>query len=72
MISFSRVLAVGLPGNVDKSIVVKVGIGEQWLDEASRPVARYSDVRVMTVVVQGWSNEVPLRQDLVVEVFVEP
>lgn len=46
-----RVLAVGLPGNVEERVLVDVGIGHQVFCEIANKRARYRTVGVVSVVV---------------------
>lgn len=67
-----RVLAIGLPGNVEERVLVDVGVGHQVFCEIANKRARYRTVGVVSVVVQVGSDEDPLRESSVLNVLVEP
>lgn len=67
-----RILAVGLPGNVEERVLVDVGVGHQIFREIANKRARHRTVGVVSVVVQVGSDEDPLRESSVLNILVKP
>jgi len=55
----------------NNSIVHKMRISDERLDEATDPISGDSDRRIMTTICHIWSDEHPLRQFVVLQILVE-
>ena len=71
MIRQTGSIAIGLPSDIYKGVVVEVGVLKKGLNEATGPGTRCMNIGVVTIIEQIWSDEKPLWQLLSLQLFIE-